>query len=175
MLRLLKNTIKKSQFVQRVYWRYLHPHLSQYELETYILRNLKFDQCVDVGANVGIYNVLLSRQCNCVYAFEPVRYSFEMLKTLHVQNVRVYNLALGSLSGKMDISFPTIGGKSAWALATLRSLTKGHHAEIVTQEVDVLTFDEFEGQIDFDRIDFVKIDVEGFEMDVLRGMKRLVE
>ena len=44
-----------------------------------------------------------------------------------------------------------------------------------TQKVRIAKFDDFAKEIDFTRVDFVKIDVEGFEMQVLRGMKQLVE
>ena len=171
----LVSEIKRSRLVQLVYRRYIQLYLPQYELETYILRRLRFDQCVDVGANLGIYSVLLSNRSNRVYAFEPVQYSFERLTALHLRNVVAYNLALGSENRKMEISVPTTGGKGALALATLRPLTEGPDEKIDTQEVNVVKFDDFENKIDFTRIDFVKIDVEGFEMEVLLGMRRLVE
>ncbi len=57
----------------------------------------------------------------------------------------------------------------------MRTLGDAEYEKIDTQKVKVSKFDDFEAQIDFNRIDFVKIDVEGFEMQVLRGMDRLVE
>ena len=75
----------------------------------------------------------------------------------------------------MDISLPTINEKRAFGYATLRSLAEGEYEKIDKQQVNVVKFDDFEGQIDFARIEFIKIDVEGFEMEVLRGMTRLVE
>jgi hypothetical protein len=130
---LLRSVIKKSQFAQRIYRRHVHPHLRQYELETYILRGMRFDQCVDVGANLGIYSVLLSRQSNLVYAFEPVRSSFEKLAALQIRNVRAYNLALGNENRKMEMSFPTFGRES---LATLRYLSKDQDEKNETPEVE---------------------------------------
>jgi Methyltransferase FkbM domain len=43
------------------------------------------------------------------------------------------------------------------------------------KKVNAVKLDDFEEQIDFTRIEFIKIDVEGFEMEVLRGMRRLLE
>jgi len=175
MLRLARNILKESRLVRRIYRRYVRPYLSQPELETYILRGVKFDQCVDVGAHLGTYSVLLSYQSNRVYAFEPMQCSFEKLTALGMRNVTAHKLALGCETGKMDISLPTLNDTSAFGYATLRSLAENEYEKVDKQEVNVVKLDDFEGQIDFTRIDFIKIDVEGFEMEVLRGMTRLVE
>jgi hypothetical protein len=75
MLHAVKNLLKQSMIAQRTYRRYVQPHLPQYEPETYILRGLKFDQCVDVGAHEGTYAILLSHNANRVYAFERAIHS----------------------------------------------------------------------------------------------------
>lgn len=175
MLDAVKHLLKELLFVQTTYRRYVQPHLPQYEPETYILRGMTFDQCVDVGAHAGTYSILLSHHADRVFAFEPTWHSFNILRGLHIRNVSVYNLALGDESGETEISFPTIGGEIDYALATLRPVAAGESGAIETQKVTVAKFDDFEKQIDFLRIDFVKIDVEGFELQVLRGMRRLLE
>ena len=175
MLHAKTKSLKESLFVQRIYRRYIQPHLPRYEPETYILRGVKFDQCVDVGAHAGTYSILLSHNSDRVYAFEPTRHSFDILKALNIPNVTVHNLALSSQSGESEISLPAVGGETDFALATLRPLNTSEYEKVEKQKVKVAKFDEFEGEIDFARIDFVKIDVEGFEMEVLRGMAGLVE
>lgn len=175
MLHAKAKSLRESLFVQRLYRRYVQPHLPRYEPETYILRGVKFDQCVDVGAHAGTYSILLSHNSDHVHAFEPTRHSFDILKALNLRNVTVHNLALGSQSGELEISLLAVGGETDFALATLRPLDASEYEKVEKQKVRVAKFDEFEGEIDFSRIDFVKIDVEGFEMQVLRGMTRLVE
>jgi FkbM family methyltransferase len=175
MLQTVKNLLKQSAVAQRVYRRYVRPHMLQDEPETYILRDLKFDQCIDVGANVGSYSVLLSRNCNRVYAFEPTPSSFQALQTLNIKNVILYNLALGSESGETEIVLPKISGKADYALATLRPLGTREFDDVEKFKVKVARFNDFATNIDFNHIDFVKIDVEGFELQVLRGMSRLLE
>lgn len=175
MLHAVKNLLKESMLVQTAYRRYVQPHMPQYEPETYILKNMKFDRCVDVGAHAGTYSVLLSHHADHVYAFEPSPHSFEILKNLNIGNVTVFNIALGNENGEAEISFPRVSGKIDFALATLRTLGADEYERIDLQKVKVSKFNDFETQIDFNRIDFVKIDVEGFEMHVLRGMDRLIE
>jgi hypothetical protein len=125
---------KNSLFVQRMYRQYVQPLLPQYEPETYILRNLKFDQCVDVGAHAGTYSILLSHNSEHVFAFEPTRHSFDILKALNIPNLTAYNLALGSETGETEISLPAVGGNTDFALATLRSLTKNEYESVDTQK-----------------------------------------
>lgn len=161
--------------VQRIYRRYVQPHLAQYEPESYILRGMKFDQSVDVGAHAGTFSILLSHNSERVYAFEPTRNSFEILRNLNLKNVTVYNMALGSESGETEIVIPTVKGDVDYALATLRPLRSCEYEKCESQTIAVVRFDEFATRIDFRRIDFIKIDVEGFELEVLRGMRRLLE
>jgi len=175
MLHAVKNMLKESIFLQRTYRRYVQPHLPQYEPETFILRGMTFDQCVDVGAHAGTYSILLSHTADRVFAFEPTPHSFEILRSLNSDNLTVYNLALGAADAEMTISLPIVGGGIDYALASLRPLGATEFEKVATQTVKVAKFDDFAGEIDFARIDFVKIDVEGFERQVLLGMKHLFE
>lgn len=170
MLRALKNHLRESLLVQTTYRRYVQPHMPQYEPETYILRNKKFDFCVDIGAHAGTYSILLSRNANHVYSFEPSPRSFKILKALNLPNVTTFNVALGDRNGEAEMSFPLVKGETDYALATLRPLDLGEYDKVDKHKVAVSKFDTFEAQIDFSRIEFVKIDVEGFEMQVLDGM-----
>ncbi|MEJ0051583.1 MAG: FkbM family methyltransferase [Methylovirgula sp.] len=174
MLRALKNRLKQSMLVQTTYRRYVQPHMPQYEQETYILKNMKFDQCVDVGAHAGTYSILLSRRANHVFAFEPSKHSFDILQNLRLPNVTAFNVALSNENGEAEMSFPRLGGDIDYALATLRTLRTNEYESVDVEKVQLSQFNDFGTQINFNRIDFVKIDVEGFEMNVLLGMDRLI-
>jgi FkbM family methyltransferase len=176
MFQTVKDALKGSVLAQRAYRRYIRPHMLQDEPEMYILKDMKFDQCVDVGAHVGTYSILLSRNCNLVYAFEPAPHVFNILQNLNVRNVVAYNVALGSENGEAEMSFPSADGKIDHALATLRPLSPGDWRSIETHTVKVARYDDFTAKIgcDYKRIDFVKIDVEGFEMQTLLGMDRFL-
>ena len=169
-----KSLVSESLFVQKTYRRYVQPHLPQYEPETYILKRLKFDECLDVGAHAGTYSILLSKNSNRVYAFEPTAHSFRILQSLNLKNVTTYNLALGDKSGEGEVSLPIVDGNVDYALASLRTLSINEYPASRKQKIRIVKLDEFKDKIDFSKIDFVKIDVEGFEMQVLLGMQDLL-
>lgn len=176
MFQTMKDALRGSMLAQRAYRRFIRPRLLQDEPETYILKNMKFDQCLDVGAHAGTYSVLLSRNCSRVYAFEPAPHVFHILQNLNVRNVVAYNVALGNENGEAEMSFPFVDGKIDQALATLRPLSTGDFDGIETCKIKLVRFDDFAAKTgcDYERIEFVKIDVEGFEMQTLLGMSRLL-
>ena len=175
MLHPVKNLLKNSMFVQRNFRRYVQPHLPSYEPETYLLRGMKFDRSVDIGANNGTYSILLSQNSDYVDAFEPVQHSFDILRNLGLGNVSLHQIALGSEAGETEIALPIVDGEVDYCAPTLRSVATGEHQAIARQKVTVARFDDFAQQIDFARVDFVKMDVEGFELHVLHGMTRLLD
>jgi len=175
MFQTMKDLLRDSAVAQRIYRRRIRSYMLQDEPEIYILRDMKFDQCLDVGAHTGTYSILLSRNCDRVYAFEPAPHAFAILRNLNIKNVIAYNLALGRENGEMEISLPLVRGKIDHALATLRPLAPSEYERVEKRKIKVARFDDFETKIDFKRIDFVKIDVEGFEMEALRGMSRFID
>ena len=175
MFQTMRDILRESMLAQRAYRRFIRPYMLQDEPETYILKDMKFDQCLDVGAHVGTYSILLSRNCNRVYAFEPAPHAFGILQNLNIRNVIAYNVALGNENGEAEISLPFVRGKVDHALATLRPLASGEFGEFEKHKIRVARFDDFATKIDCKKIDFIKIDVEGFEMQVLRGMSRLLQ
>ena len=122
------------------------------------------DIALDVGAGVGHYTILFSRlvgDTGRVYAFEPDPFMFSMLRA----NIRLNNLtnviaeqaAIGDSNGEMTFYMSTVGQSSLIAMRGLRSIIK----------VKVCTIDS----LNLSRLDWIKIDTEGTEADVLRGMR----
>jgi FkbM family methyltransferase len=144
------------------------------------------DVCLDVGAALGLYTAELSRlvgPSGVVHSLEPLPFAHvtpSRLLGLHDRgNVRWHRLALGATAGTDRMSVPLRNGR----FVTGRSfLTAGAHglgsnAEFEDQVevvVDTVTLDEFAAGVGLDRVDFVKVDVEGAEFDVLRGGAELI-
>jgi FkbM family methyltransferase len=114
----------------------------------------------DVGANVGYYTILFSRLApqGRVFAFEPtttVMMLRENLKHNNVQNAEVHEIALGLTTGDREDRIYRVWG------------TEG---EVKTYPFYRL--DDFVSEHAIRRIDCIKIDVDSFDFEVLRGAER---
>jgi FkbM family methyltransferase len=130
---------------------------------------------VDAGANLGITAVYLSRLAEKVYAFEPVpqTYSFlqETIQLNDRKNIEAIPSALGNMAGTLEMQiFPS--DKSGWNSAFVPRTEESH--PVSTKKVPIVRLDEFARERHIDRIGFLKIDVEGYELEVLRGAEALL-
>lgn len=123
------------------------------------------DHFVDIGANVGSYTILASGVCGAITtAVEPVSSTAAALqRNVHInhlgEKVKIYVAAVGEESGKTRISSAED--------CTNHILKPGE--TVTSEEVSQTTLDELlEGRHPI----LIKIDVEGFEMKVLRGGKK---
>ncbi len=125
-------------------------------------------RAIDAGANIGYWSVFLAKACGCtkVFAFEPEPNNFKLLK----ENVR-----LNKIENKVVSTQAGLGSKKEKLKLHLSSDNAGDHQLYDSNgsrsfvEVDVLTFDE---AFPDEKIDFVKIDTQGYEPYVLKGMEK---
>jgi FkbM family methyltransferase len=124
----------------------------------------------DVGANIGLFSVVAARIDSSieVFAFEPNTTSYRLLQDNIALNglVRItpVSAAVGEASGKasLDISSANAGMHSIFGTGTKR------------HEVTVVSLDDFFAERGT-QPGLIKVDVEGYEPLVLRGMKRLLQ
>ena len=129
----------------------------------------------DVGAHAGQYTKLLARAASegCVYAFEPASYARSILRTalwLHrLSNVVVLPIALGSEARLDTLTIPLKGtGSVGFGLSHLGAPSERWHA-IAQEIVAVTTIDCVVATLGLDRLDFIKADIEGWELRLLHG------
>ena len=131
----------------------------------------------DVGANIGVYTKELSSCVGTrgqVYSFEPILENYEILETVMrkacLSNVRHFHAALGSQLGKYEMAIPDLGGFNIdnWA----HFVQPGDSGRRET--VEVLSLDELWKRNIIQRLDFIKCDVEGSELEVIRGGLELI-
>ncbi len=145
-------------------------------LELQIVRKIirPGDTCIDVGANIGIYALSMSVAAGAkgdVHAFEPVRKTFRILsENIHhnnVQNVVLNNTAVGNTIGKAEFFVTFQSGLAGFG-------NTGRGTVIEKEEVDVITLDAYVEKRGIKKVSLIKIDVEGFEWDVLKGGEKLL-
>lgn len=135
------------------------------------------DIVADIGGNIGLTALLFSRLARHVFVFEPCRSTFEILEINlargALENLTALNLGLGELCEERVIAFDEFDRANAHIADAHTSdahLAAGLRSEIVQMD----SLDNFFSSRDIFP-DFIKIDVEGFEMDVLVGGKDLIE
>lgn len=129
--------------------------------------------CIDIGANVGKFasNLILNSPDGKLYCFEPNPELSSSLRTrLHQANVEIFDIALSDSSGRGSFFI----NRRMHALSGLSARSRDRDSrEILEIEVVLDTLDCV--LRDAMRIDFIKIDVEGAELKVLRGASDLIE
>ncbi len=143
------------------------------------LRDLDFGTCIDVGANRGQFSLLIRGQkpgCE-IFAFEPLTEPADQFEEIHGDSSRVtlFRHALGSAPESREIQITAKNDSSSF-LPPDEVKQYGAIAQIVaTENVRIERLDQV---LDKDRISprtLLKLDVQGFEDEVLAGATALLE
>jgi FkbM family methyltransferase len=133
------------------------------KLTSYILDNLSHDGCfIDIGSHAGYFSLLASSVAKDgrVLSFEPEpnNYAFiqKIAKLNNISNWTFINAAVGNENGELRFRK---GMTSSTGFVDV-------HGDIVVKQI---TLDSFLKDLEIFRIDLIKIDVEGFAANVLRG------
>jgi FkbM family methyltransferase len=126
---------------------------------------------IDVGANCGLYTRKLARLSRQVYAFEPSHEMADLLRRTSASNVSVHEIALSDQTGSADLFIPQGDHELIHGLASLEPTASASNREVVSVNVPTARLDAIVHQ----DVAFVKIDVEGHELNVLYGAVELLE
>jgi FkbM family methyltransferase len=129
----------------------------------------------DIGAHAGQYTKLFARAAGLgrVYAFEPGSYARSILRTvvwLHrLSNVVLVPIALGSDTRLDTLNVPIKGRSSLGFGLSHLGQPSGRWAAVAQEIVAQTTIDEVVKALDLERLDFIKADIEGWELRLLHG------
>lgn len=155
--------LPNDQYVGGSIERYGEYSPMEYILFRYLLRNN--DVVIETGANMGSLTVPLGQMAGKVVAFEPQHVLYKIAQANiainNLTNVELYNQAVGAEAGIVQIPVYTYDDDEAnYGLIGESRWGKGMETRVVTID-----------SLGLDRVDFVKIDVEGMEEKVLQGAK----
>jgi FkbM family methyltransferase len=127
----------------------------------------------DIGANIGCTSILFGDLAAQAIAFEPVPRTFDLLQKNVLasgkENVKTYPFALGDENKSSEIYFSDTNRSMAFVLdRTSRDDAK-------TARIEVRRLDDLLSETGASSVDFVKIDVEGYELRVLRGAEATIK
>lgn len=133
----------------------------------------------DVGANIGLFSVMLADLENIdVHAFEPIPATFERLKnniTLNHFDSKIHLNLIAVGSEKGEVEFDVFADSPAINRLSNRSQIAPQSTKVICQKVPVIALDDYCKNQNIEQIDFLKIDVEGMETQVLQGAKELLK
>lgn len=138
------------------------------------LTTLKPKLCLDIGANRGEYSDLILRHTRShVIAFEPLPILHDVLeKNLSKFNgrARIEQLAVSNVNGIGTLSYSEkeMSAASLWEDVNQVNFVSNKR-EI---QVETITLDDFCSRENIPEIDFIKIDTEGFELEVIEGVSK---
>ena len=122
----------------------------------------KGDVVVDIGANVGVFsNAAYYKGASKVYSFEPTDAAYTCLIKNKPVNCQTFKMGVGDKEGFAKISVDSTDNTMC------ATFTK---EDSITEFVPMTTLDALFSKGLFDRIDFLKIDAEGYEKNILEGL-----
>lgn len=119
----------------------------------------EFNNCLDIGAHVGFWLKDLQDAFTMVYAFEPISDVRECLKkNVEKDNYLLFDFGLGDKNEKVMVNYiPEETGNT-------------YVSDQGNREIEIRRLDE----IKLPKIDYIKIDAEGYEIKVLQGAEGLI-
>ena len=133
--------------------------------------------CLDIGANVGTYSKLLMDITQSrVFSFEPLDDAFKDLKKLaaddlYKNRLKIYNIGIGEKNAQESIFYSNDKSQLASFLADSNKLSFVSGKNKFKKIVELKKLDDFN---DVENVDLIKIDTEGYEMQVLKGGKNFI-
>lgn len=133
----------------------------------------KGDVFIDIGANVGCYSLIASKivtETGKVYAFEPVNSIYNCLKkNVELNNLKNIVLEKKAIYNKRGVKDLYISLSDNMGMSSISTPVSNY-----IEKVNTITLDEFIRNNKVNKVDFIKIDIEGAELYALQGMTNTI-
>lgn len=166
----LKNVVEKSAGVS--IFKKIPFGIDQFEDIRNSLLDYQLDTFVDIGANVGqtalkVIEKFRNAKIHCVEPFyENYQILSENLKQF--KTVRCYQVAIGDQNAELELYH---GEKDS----TMCTLNKPPDGRIIANKVAMKTLDTFCAENEIRKISYLKIDTEGYDLNVLKGAEKILK
>jgi FkbM family methyltransferase len=171
-----EDEIYKERVLQRTLAAPVGPGYTQ-DLETRFLHSFLSSRSVyvDVGANSGAYAAVVERivGSRSMVLVEPLPALAEVLRARFPASY-VVAAALSNRRGSATIRVPSIDGRLYSTRATLNDHDEPGQSGVEELDVEVRTLDDLVADLRLRRIDVLKVDVEGHELELLAGGRRTI-
>ncbi len=168
---IFKTNISKSSLSKDILiaWYY------EKNISEYVIKNLKsWDIFLDVWANLWYYSIISSKkiwESWRVYAYEPVKenikYLKENIRINNISNVFLFEHGLWNKNEEINIY---INPENNWNDSIVLEKSDG-----IQEKISIKRFDDIQNNIETWKIRFIKIDVEWYEFEVMKWMKKTLE
>lgn len=155
-------------------------HSSNYFLK-YIIEQMRINVIIDVGANVGQFSTYFKEMNydGYIYSFEPLSDAYKELKKNSKNDNKwiIYNCALGSEEKKIEINISKNSQSSSVLEINESHITGAFDSIYIDKEnIQMYRLDKFETELlKNGKNIFLKIDTQGYELEVLRGCTNILK
>lgn len=132
------------------------------------------DVVLDIGANIGAHTLPLAAlvgDTGKVYSFEPTKYAFlKQIRNIDLNPELKDRIAASQIM--LTANSATLPDEiySSWPLDDVENLHEKHLGKLMsTQDAEAQRLDDFVEKLGITKVAFIKLDVDGNELDVLRG------
>jgi len=135
----------------------------------------------DVGGNVGIMSLFFAKQASKghVHSFEPTYYAIEKFKRNLQLNPELYKritLKQSFVSSESSLKSDLVA-YSSWPVVQTEEITHSIHCGVAknTENVPCTSLDDYAAREGINKVDLIKIDTDGHELNVLKGAKQILK
>lgn len=141
-----------------------------------LLKSIKADNILDVGGNIGNHALAFGQLCNHVWSFEPNPTVHNLLvKNIETNNIKNITALPFGLSDNDTSAILHVDESGNLGASTLRNSSQQPDRNYSDKEVKLVQGDKWVSGKSINKIDYIKIDVEGHEESVINGLANTIK